>query len=307
MTISLRNLETFICVARLGSFTATAQRLHASQPAISMRIRELEFALGVALLDRSTTGIRLTNAGRTCMRYAERMLALRAELLYRAGDTKTLAGIARMGVSESIAVTWLPALIARLAAEYPEISVELDVDENIMLQRRFEKRELDCILLATPTLPSEVATKFLGELSFSWMASSTFRLPSDKLDPKVLSDLTIVTLSQRSNLYQMIQEWFAGGHANPPKYCLCNSLSVVTALTRNGAGIALLPDIFVEEETKPRTLVRIPVPSMPIRMKYFCIYPARSENAAVRIIARLAKETSTFPLGSGLHQPSSCR
>ena len=136
---TFRELETFICVARLGSFTATAQRLHASQPAISMRIRELEFALGVALLDRSTTGIRLTNAGRTCMRYAERMLALRAELRYRAGDTKTLAGIARMGVSEFIAVTWLPALIARLAAEYPEISVELDVDENIMLQRRFRK------------------------------------------------------------------------------------------------------------------------------------------------------------------------
>ncbi|HUA51290.1 MAG TPA: substrate-binding domain-containing protein, partial [Candidatus Sulfotelmatobacter sp.] len=248
------------------------------------------------------TGIRLTSAGRTCMRYAERMLALRAEMLHRAANAKTLAGTVRMGVSETIALTWLPSRIARLAAEYPEIWVELEVDVNALLQHRFEKGELDCILLAAPVLSSRAATKFLGQLSFNWVASPTLRLPFKRLGPKTLSDLTIVTLSQQSNLYQLIQEWFSDAHANPPKYCLCNSLSVVTALTRNGAGIALLPDIFVEDEMKAHALVRVPVLNAPIQMKYYCAYPIRGENVAVKIVAKLAKETSTFPTGPELRQ-----
>jgi DNA-binding transcriptional LysR family regulator len=107
-----------------------------------------------------------------------------------------------------------------------------------------------------------------------------------------------VTLSQQSNLYRLIEAWFAGGHANPPKYCLCNSLTMVSALARNGIGVALLPDVVVKEEMDRHKLVRIPVPTAPIRMKYFCVYPTLGENAGVRVVAHLAKETSTFPLGS---------
>jgi DNA-binding transcriptional LysR family regulator len=71
---SLAQLEAFYWVARLGGFRAAAEQLHRTQPTISLRIQELESALGVALFDRSGSRIQLTGAGREMMPYVEQIL-----------------------------------------------------------------------------------------------------------------------------------------------------------------------------------------------------------------------------------------
>src|SRR6187455_1563706 len=63
MNINLRQLRAFVSIGRLGSFTKAAAALHATQPALSAQIRELEEALGVKLFDRSTRSVTLTQAG----------------------------------------------------------------------------------------------------------------------------------------------------------------------------------------------------------------------------------------------------
>ena len=68
MNFTLRELEAFLGVARLGSFTRAARSLNMSQPALTVRIHHLEEALGVRLLDRTTRSVALTSVGASSCR-----------------------------------------------------------------------------------------------------------------------------------------------------------------------------------------------------------------------------------------------
>src|SRR5262249_51503225 len=76
--MNLRQLETFYWVAKLGSFSAAADRLNATQSTVSMRIQDLERDFGHTLFDRGRRGARITAMGRELMRYAEEVLRLSA-------------------------------------------------------------------------------------------------------------------------------------------------------------------------------------------------------------------------------------
>src|SRR5580692_4426422 len=73
--VELRHLRVFEAVARLNSFTQAAEELAITQPALSRTVRQLEDALGVTLLDRSSRRVELTQAGRTFLDYVDRVLA----------------------------------------------------------------------------------------------------------------------------------------------------------------------------------------------------------------------------------------
>jgi DNA-binding transcriptional LysR family regulator len=89
----LAQLEAFYWVARLGGFRAAAEQLHRTQPTISLRIKELEDALGVSLFDRSGSRIQLTAASREMMSYVEKILALTNEMEDRLRQTDPLHGL----------------------------------------------------------------------------------------------------------------------------------------------------------------------------------------------------------------------
>src|SRR5690349_23915259 len=79
MAIDLFQIETFLAVAREGSFSGAARKLFRTQPAISQTIRRLEQEVGEPLFDRSSRDATLTDAGRALTDYAEKMLNLRSE------------------------------------------------------------------------------------------------------------------------------------------------------------------------------------------------------------------------------------
>ncbi|MEN9771296.1 MAG: hypothetical protein RLZZ180_2926, partial [Pseudomonadota bacterium] len=74
MPVNLRFLETFVWIARLGSFSKTAERLNSTLSAVSARMQALESELGVRLLERQGRSIRLTQQGRDALPIAERLL-----------------------------------------------------------------------------------------------------------------------------------------------------------------------------------------------------------------------------------------
>ena len=97
--MNLKQLETFYWAAKLGSFTAAAQRVNSTQSTVSMRIHELEQAFGVDLFDRSQRTARVTARGRELIRYAEQMLSLSAEMRDRISAPHSIPGVVRVGVA----------------------------------------------------------------------------------------------------------------------------------------------------------------------------------------------------------------
>src|SRR4029079_1555165 len=124
--MELRHLKYFIAVAEELNFTRAAARVHTSQPSLSQQIRQLEAALGVALLERSRQYVALTSAGRIFLREAKDILARlehAGRLAKQAADGR--AGDLSIGTFPNADVRTLPALRALIAEHLPHLRLIL--------------------------------------------------------------------------------------------------------------------------------------------------------------------------------------
>lgn len=144
MNVNLRQLQAFVAVARLGSFTRAAKRLNLSQPALTVQIRQLEETVGVRLFDRNTRMVKLTPVGRELAPALERVLH---EIDAVMVNTKELAshikGTVTIGALPSLASKLLPNAIAKFQRQYPGIVVRLrDVLAHLNV-RMVKEEEID--------------------------------------------------------------------------------------------------------------------------------------------------------------------
>jgi DNA-binding transcriptional LysR family regulator len=140
MHTDLNLLKVFLAVAELHSFRAAADRLDVTRSAVSQGIRRLEDGLGIALVQRSTRSVRLTEAGERLRRQiAEPLGALLAALEEVATDGPP-RGLLRVAVT-SIAERFLDGpLIATFAAAYPGVTLDITVtdEEFDIVERGFD-------------------------------------------------------------------------------------------------------------------------------------------------------------------------
>nr|WP_077733466.1 LysR family transcriptional regulator [Paenalcaligenes hominis] len=123
--MNLRFLETFVWVARLGSFRATASKLHLTQAAVSGRMTALETDLQTKLFVRQGRQMRLSGAGKTLLHHAESLLKAEQALRLDLSAPAELRGRVRVGVMETIVYTWFGEFLAQLQAHHPMSSWKL--------------------------------------------------------------------------------------------------------------------------------------------------------------------------------------
>ena len=136
----LRLLNVLREVALRGSFSAAAEALSFTQPAVSQQIARLELHVGVKLIDRDPGGIRLTAAGEVLVRHTERILAQLAEAESELGEVAAQArGRLRIGAFATAAGTVVPRAVAAFRRLRPAVDVELlllDPPDSIAAVRR---------------------------------------------------------------------------------------------------------------------------------------------------------------------------
>ena len=129
--MDLRQLEIFVKVAELGSFSKAADALYLTQPTVSEHIKSLEDELGVRLLDRLGRGAAVTKAGELLLGYARRMLTLQREARQAMDSFQgKMSGELLVGASTIPGEYILPALIGRFKEKYPEISITLLIGDS---------------------------------------------------------------------------------------------------------------------------------------------------------------------------------
>lgn len=156
------SMNAFVVVAELGSFSRASEQLFMTQPAVSKRIAALEEDLGVALFDRLGRGIQLTEAGRTFLLSARRILAdiqiSRDEVLSLGSE---VGGRLRLATSHHVGIHRLPPVLKAFTQTYPDVELDL----------LFMDSELACdevasghIELAVVTLPDNLESTLQTEL-----------------------------------------------------------------------------------------------------------------------------------------------
>ncbi|PSM15919.1 LysR family transcriptional regulator [Nitratireductor sp. StC3] len=126
MNVSLRQLRAFLATVESGSFTRAAHRLHLSQSAVSMIIRQLEIELGLDLFSREKKRLILTDMGHQLEPIARRMMDELDLIASRASEIRQLqSGSLRMAVPEIMACTLMPPILTAFNNTHPSISIKL--------------------------------------------------------------------------------------------------------------------------------------------------------------------------------------
>lgn len=163
MDSNLQKYLAFVKTVDTGSFTRAALVLNYAQSSVSKMIADLESEWGVTLLERSRSGVQLTACGAQLLPYARTLIS---DYQRMAGAVDELNGIQtgtlRIGTFASVAIHWLPNIVAAFQQDYPGIEYELLLGDYDEVERWLEEGCIECGFLRLPTRPG-FETLFLKE------------------------------------------------------------------------------------------------------------------------------------------------
>lgn len=293
--MNIRQLETFLWVARLGSVTEACKRLNVTQSTLSMRLKALEADLRVPLFDRAHKRLTLTAKGRDLLRYAEKIVGTVKEVQLYVADPAAQSGTVRVGAAELIALTWGPALIREVSKRFPKVIIDLDVGVPGHLTDALADGTLDVALapvLNEPKGPFPVIP--LGSVAFSWMASPSLGLGRKVVTPSDLERLAIIGVaSEQSVVHWAAQQWFADNGATIHHHNVCNSLAASASMVMEGIGVGLLPNLYCAPFIETGRLEALRA-NRSFELKFYALCSAIGDQALPRQVAELARAASTF-------------
>ena len=292
--MNIKNLETFYWIARLGSFTAAAKRVVATQSTVSMRIRELEHSLGVRLFDRSHRTSRLTPKGKELLSYVERLIELTSEIQQRMTPAGAISGVIRVGVVEIIAYTWLPHFITTLRDNYPNVTLELEIALTVELVEKLRSGALDVIFALGRPPSGDYICESLGSIQLEWMANPTLGIPKRTVAPKELERWPFITLNRLSYHHATVQGWMKKNQVRGRKVIVCNSMTVAATLVAAGIGIGLLPPVCYRAEMKNGKLQIVHTTGRMSPVEFSAMYPVGEFQPLAPLVTELALRVSNF-------------
>jgi LysR family transcriptional activator of nhaA len=260
--INLKHLHYFHEVAREGSLTAAARRLHLAPQTLSSQVRELERSLGRTLLERTGRRLVLTPDGEVARDYAESIFALGTELRrVMAGRAEPRRLALRLGVTDSVPKLLTARVLAPLLERHRD-RLELDCVEGTSagLLGRLAAHQLDAVLADQP-VPPYLARSMRGRLllksGLSLVAAPHVCLTLSGDFPACLAGAPLIAGSADSPLSIAIDAWLAERGVTPRVVARCDDSALIKVLAQRGFGIACVPTVIESDVATQFGLQRV--------------------------------------------------
>ncbi|MEU4110661.1 LysR family transcriptional regulator [Streptomyces sp. NPDC027717] len=266
-------LELLLAVARLGSLGAAARELGITQPAASSRLRSMERQLGVALVDRSPRGSRLTDAGALVTDWARQVVAAAevfdagAQALRSRRDSRL-----RVAASMTIAEYLLPGWLLALRAGRPDTAVSLLAGNSAKVAELLLSGEADLGFVEGLTVPTGLDSAVIAHdrLTVVTAPAHPWARRARPLETAELAATPLI-LRERGSGTRQVLDAALGAPARP--LIELSSTTAVKAAVIGGAGPAVLSELAVGEELATRRLVGIPVEGVLLRRDLRAVWP----------------------------------
>ena len=244
---TLRQLEYLVAVADLQNFGRAADVCHVSQPTLSQQLRALEDRLGVALIERKTSGAELTPIGREITARARRLVIevqdIR-DLARRAGEH--LAGTLRFGVTPTLGPYLMPPIVAALHREQPDL--RLYIREGIPEEQALalSRGALDMLLGPLPIEGGGLEVQPLFRERLFLVAPPDHPLAMrPKLCVEDLKGARVLSLGRSHHLHRQVADICAELGMELLGDYEGTSLDSVHQMASSGVGLAVLPELYI--------------------------------------------------------------
>jgi DNA-binding transcriptional LysR family regulator len=259
--VELGQLETFLTIAREKSFSRAAERLYRTQPAISLALKRLEEEFGEILVDRTTKGGTLTDAGETLLPLAQRMLDLRQQIIDTFGTLKGLQqGRLNIGANESMSEFLLPRMLLAYQRTCPDIKLQAYRLSSERIPSEILERRLDVGFVSYDPLHPELRSQVVYRDHMVLVVPPGHRLAGRRtIDLKVLGEETFIAHNALTPTRAAIIDLFAKCETPLRMTMELGTLSTIQDFVAQGAGVAILPRMTVAAAIADGRLVEVPV------------------------------------------------
>jgi DNA-binding transcriptional LysR family regulator len=289
-----RRLQTFRAVAKFRSFTKAAEALCMTQPAVTFQIRQLEDHFNTRLFDRAHGRIALTRAGAVALEYAERILALSAEL-----DTKVRelsgqeTGPLLIGASTTLAEFLLPKIIGEFRSCHSGIVPQLMVANSEIVQTRVAERSLDLGFIEGDSHLRTLVSDACCRDELQVVCAPSHPLARQKaIAPAALTEHAYVSREPGSGTREVIDRYLQdAGLSLEALHVIMEASSpeAIKGLVATGLGFTIMSRAAAEKEVRVGDLVRIAL-APPLIRQLSVVYPnERIHGRVVNEFIRFAK------------------
>jgi len=243
--MELRHLRYFVAVAEAGSFTVAAEKkLHTAQPSLSRQIRDLEYEVGVPLMNRSVHGIELTAAGRAFLDHARLSLTqaeAAAEAARRAAEPAKQSFT--LGFLTGQEMDWLPEAMRILHDELPNMEVTVSSKYSPQLADALTRGKLDIAFMRPEPQTPDLAFRLVTKEPLVAVLPSDHRLAAcDVIDPHDIVGETFVSVSNTApTLRVVINDYLERSNLGIRPDHEVDNLAMAMSLIASTRGVALLP------------------------------------------------------------------
>lgn len=254
--ITLKQLRYFDALAREQHFGRAADACSVTQPALSMQIQELEASLGLALVERTRAGVKLTPKGAEIALRAQRLLNDARDLVdYAKQSTGVLSGSLRLGVIPSVAPYLLPPLLPLLREKYPDLVLHVRETQTQPLTDELVEGKLDVLLLALPLKHPDIeALPIFDDRFLLAMPSSTKLTGRVRATKELIEGDRLLLLEEGHCLRDQALTFCSLKQVDAVNTFGASSLSTIVEMVSAGLGITLLPEICLGVESRNRNL-----------------------------------------------------
>lgn len=261
--------QYIIAVVEFGSFTAAAQELFVSQPALSTAIKKLESKIGYKIFNRESRPIELTEVGKILYQYAKRLELMKADLVLELDELiESESGTITIGCTQYLAAYILPEYIRQFLVRFPKVSIRLLEFDSAQLEHVLSENEVDLIfsvqefdknkyqafpafydrvLMAVPTAITKTQLQHVNTLNRKDVIETGYAKLKNFKMLKALQQIPFILLTPGNNLYQRCRMLFELEGVFPITVIEAEQLTTAHFLSRSGLGVTFTTDLLIRQ------------------------------------------------------------
>jgi DNA-binding transcriptional LysR family regulator len=283
--VRLGQLQAFVEVARLGSVTRAADALFVTQPTLTARLKGLEQELGAVLFLRSRRGMRLSDAGRAFLPYAERVLDTLStgrrtlDELAR-GETGHLA----LGAAPAVSTYVLPRILTRFRETHPRVSVAVRTGHSEEVLELVLREQVQVGLGRVLRHPQVEAIPLYDDALVLVVDPGHPFATQSKIRADQLSDVQLILFDRTSSYHRLTSELFQQVGAVPRGIMELDNIDAAKKMVEQGLGVALLPHTAVSAELEGETLRAVTLADAPALRRRIAVFRRRDSGPASGVL-----------------------
>src|SRR5947199_3307037 len=274
-------LETFLEVARLSSFSRAAEKRFRTQPAISDEIRALEEEIGARILDRSGGKVSITQAGKLFQKYAEETLEARKSVLTAIAETERVPrGEIIVGANEGTCLHILPEVFAEFQRQYPDVAVNIKRSDYAKILESVIDNSVDFGVVSLPVTDPRLTVVLIHRDEL--VIISPPQHPLAKMKSATIAEVAKFHLvipkagHTRDSLEDLFHE-----HRLKPHYAMeLDSSELLKRFVAADVGVGFIARSHVQEDVQANVLAAIPIADAQIRRDLALVF--RKDKALSR-------------------------